>query len=465
MNIQRVLFVSGAANLGGVQSSTRARIRALERAGVSAHKLFLQPGAGMATYADIPTFITGEPREQDQIVRAGRYDAISMINRLDLLPSLRRTRYRGRVLLEVRGKARHAIDACKTLTSRDVGGIIVISRYVRDIVRKALSTNDVPIHVVYNTVDTGLFRPLGPSDEKVGLYGHDAAKRPVVLWVGRLSKNKNYKEMLRIAALLVRNMPRPPVFWVVSDTNAKDNTKKFWHMVRAGGLGRHVRLLPCVPHAMMVHVYNAVARSGGCVLSSSKSEGFQNSLLEAMACGVPVVSSAVGGNVELVDDGVNGRLYPLGQPIVAARSIRQILNNTMLWRQYAAAGLDRVRLRHAPSLHARTLMHVLESTPVMTYGPVQKPASTSAKPPAAAAAKSAAAQAKTAATPGKRTVKKTAKKLVAKSGSKPLTKASTPKKKFKSATTAKSARVVRGAAAPKVRKPTKWTAIRPGVRR
>lgn len=369
MNIQRLLFVSGAANLGGVQSSTRARIRALERYGVAAHKLFFQPGAGIATYADITTFTTDVPRELDNIVRTGKYDAVSMINRVDMLPSLRRVRYRGRVLLEVRGMARQAIKACKTLTSRDVGAIIVISRYVRNLVRAALSADNIPIHVVYNTIDPDLFRPLKREQDKITLYGHDASERPIVLWVGRLSVNKNYAELLRIVGALVRNVENPPILWVVSDTNAQDNTKQFWRLVRRSGLGFYVRLFPCVPHAMMVQIYNTVARSGGCVLSTSKSEGFQNSLLEAMACGVPVVSSAVGGNVELVEDGVNGRLYPLGEPLVAARFIRQILNNDSLWRSYSSAGLARIQSRHSPVKHARDLLNVLEDTPVMTLEP------------------------------------------------------------------------------------------------
>lgn len=367
MTIQRVLFVSGAANLGGVQSSTRARIRALDACGVVAHKLFLKPGAGIATYVDVPTYITDEPRDLDRIVRTGKYDVISMINRVDLLPSLRRVGFRGRVLLEVRGEARHALKACKKLSPLDVGGIIVISRYVRSLVKKALPTDAIPIHVVYNAVDTSLFRPL-PPEEGAPLYGLDVSQRPIVMWVGRLSINKNYPELLRIASLLTRYMKPAPMFWVVSDTNAKDNTKQFRKLVRQMGLGPHVRLFPCVPHTMMVHLYNAVARSGGCVLSTSVSEGFQNSLLEAMACGVPVVTSAVGGNVELVRDGVNGRLYPLGQPLQAARCIRQLLRNETLRRSYAAAGLEWVRTYHSPERHARELLAVLEQTPVRTYG-------------------------------------------------------------------------------------------------
>ena len=372
------------------------------------------------------------------------------------------------MLLEVRGKARHAIDACKTLTSRDVGGIIVISRYVRDIVRKALSTKMMFRFTSCTTPSTPVcFEPLGPSDEKVGLYGHDTAKRPVVLWVGRMSEEQKLQgDASYRRPVGTQHAASAGVLGCQRHERQRQHEKVLAHGTHGRVRTSRPTAAVCSPHDNGPRIQQGGLRSGGCVLSSSKSEGFQNSLLEAMACGVPVVSSAVGGNVELVDDGVNGRLYPLGQPIVATRSIRQILNNTRSGGNMPAAGLDRVRLRHTPSLHARTLMHVLESTPVMTYGTGAKTVSHMGETAAAAAAKSAVAQAKTAATPGKRTVKKTAKKLVAKSGSKPLTKASTPKKKFKSATTTKSARVCAGRSGSESTKADQMDGdIAPGVRR
>lgn len=372
MKTKRILFVSGAANLGGLQSSTYTRIKALRACGIRGEKLFLKPGAGRETYEDVPTYITKKPARIEALLRSRRYAAVSMINRTDVLPSLRKVRFRGRVLFEVRGRAKSALEVARELTARDVGSVVVISRYVEQLVREVLPTQDIPIHVVYNAVDTDLFHPLRPVDGTVVPCSRDALERPVVLWVGRLSLNKNYPEMLHIARRLVQSSQPPPVFWVVGDTKAKANTDLFWEYVHALELEPHVRLLPCVPHRSMVHVYNLVARSRGCVLSTSLSEGFQNSLLEGMACGVPVVSSAVGGNVELVDDGVNGRLYPLGQPERAAAIVTEILGDDRLWNAYARAGLDRVRSRHTPERHAAAFLQVLERTPVMAYGPTPK---------------------------------------------------------------------------------------------
>lgn len=367
MKTQRLLFASGSANLGGVQSSTHVRIRALAARGIVAEKLFLKSGAGRDTYVDVRTHITQRRRQMEQLVRRGRFDAISMINRIDLLPTFRRTRYRGRVLFEVRGRAKHALKACRKITGRDVGAIVVISDYVRELVARKLRAKDIPIYVVHNAVDTELFRPLLRAEAHFVPFAGDAWERPIVLWVGRLSVNKNYEEMLHIARLLVKGGRHAPYFWVVGDTRVSKRTAHFMQLVRELGLEDDVRLLSCVPHRHMVHVYNLVARSGGCVLSTSRSEGFQNSLLEAMACGVPVVSAAVGGNVELVEDGVSGRLYALGSPREGAAYVEKILGDARLRAIYGAAGLARVRAHHTPADHAKAFLRVLEETRVRSH--------------------------------------------------------------------------------------------------
>jgi glycosyltransferase involved in cell wall biosynthesis len=67
------------------------------------------------------------------------------------------------------------------------------------------------------------------------------------------------------------------------------------------------------------------------------SEGLSNTLLESMAAGLPVVATRVGGNAELVDDGVNGILVPPQAPATLANAILRILNDKAMAQRFSGA--------------------------------------------------------------------------------------------------------------------------------
>ena len=74
---------------------------------------------------------------------------------------------------------------------------------------------------------------------------------------------------------------------------------------------------------------------------SSVTEGLSHTLLESIAVGAPAVASAVGGNPEVITDGVEGLLVPPGDPTALAAAVRRILDDPALARQMEAAGLAR----------------------------------------------------------------------------------------------------------------------------
>ena len=69
--------------------------------------------------------------------------------------------------------------------------------------------------------------------------------------------------------------------------------------------------------------------------------------VEAMACGTPVIASAVGGHVDAVVDGTTGILVPPGRPALLAQRIRQLLGHPMLLEAFSLAAADRAQSRYS----------------------------------------------------------------------------------------------------------------------
>jgi glycosyltransferase involved in cell wall biosynthesis len=90
------------------------------------------------------------------------------------------------------------------------------------------------------------------------------------------------------------------------------------------------------------HDVPALLAESGFFVSSSLSEGVSLTLLEAMAVGLPVVTTTVGGNPEVVLEGDTGRLTPPGDPAALARAIVELCNERDLWHAMGTLGRRRV---------------------------------------------------------------------------------------------------------------------------
>lgn len=166
---------------------------------------------------------------------------------------------------------------------------------------RGLST---PIEVVYNGVDTARFRPAASDAERriarrrVGLPTDGS----VLLSVATPIALKGWLELLDAFASLGAGD------WQLAMVGAPRNADDLdlESEARARGIGPRVTWLGCLPPETMPDLYRA---ADGFVLASHN-EGLSNALLEAMATGLPVVATDVGGHAEVVEEGVTGRLVP-----------------------------------------------------------------------------------------------------------------------------------------------------------
>ncbi|WP_214367358.1 glycosyltransferase [Pseudonocardia sp. H11422] len=191
------------------------------------------------------------------------------------------------------------------------------------------------ITVVPCGVDSEAFTPQGPESERGG--------RPRVVSIGRLVRRKGVDEVIEAlsripaAELLVAGGSRP------GEAVAEDpDVRRLQALARARGVAGRVRFLGAVPRPDVP----ALLRSADVVVCVPWYEPFGMVPLEAMACGRPVVVSAVGGMTDTVIDQVTGLHVPPRRPDVLARSLRGLLAQPTLQLALGAAGRDRAVARY-----------------------------------------------------------------------------------------------------------------------
>ena len=202
------------------------------------------------------------------------------------------------------------------------------------------------ISVVPCGVDPVRFRPEGPTDRR--RYPNR------IVSVGRLVPRKGFQDL--ITAL--RSLPETELVIAGGpvDVEADPEARRLVeHAERVGVRGR-LRLAGQVSRDAMP----ALLRSADVVACVPWYEPFGIVPLEAMACGVPVVASAVGGLIDTVVDGVTGVLVPPRDPSALARALHSLLADEARREACGLAGLDRVAVRYTWSRIAEDTERVYE---------------------------------------------------------------------------------------------------------
>ncbi|HET7313027.1 glycosyltransferase, partial [Salinisphaera sp.] len=188
------------------------------------------------------------------------------------------------------------------------------------------------IRLIRNGIDIARFAP-GSRVPVEGLPAPDADTR-VIGTVGRLDPVKGFDDLLQAMAKLVarRDLPRLHLV-VVGDGPEHERLRE-----RIASLGLEER----VTLAGQRDDADALLRLFDVYVCSSIAEGIALTILEAMATGLPVVATAVGGNPELVRDGETGLLTPARQPEALADALARVLAQPERARAMGEAARRRV---------------------------------------------------------------------------------------------------------------------------
>jgi glycosyltransferase involved in cell wall biosynthesis len=161
--------------------------------------------------------------------------------------------------------------------------------------------------------------PLNPAFLNKRYVGE---RENVIVTVGRLDENKNQAMLIHAFSHIATEFPNIKLV-IYGDGECKE---KLEDLVRLKNLMDRVTLpgsITDVPE----HIYNARIFA-----LTSNTEGMPNTIIEAMALGLPVISTdcPCGGPAELIEDGVNGLLVPVGDAFALADAFRKILVDTEL---------------------------------------------------------------------------------------------------------------------------------------
>jgi glycosyltransferase involved in cell wall biosynthesis len=154
---------------------------------------------------------------------------------------------------------------------------------------------------------------------------------PVIVFLGRLRKYKGAQHAIRAMAQVLGQVPGARLD-VVGDGPYRRDLEA---LAASLGLGAHVRFLGALPHGDKVRALNA-AQVAAC---PSPKEGWGLTVIEANACGVPVVASRSPGLVESVKDGETGILVPHGDPAALAGALVRLLTDRSLRLRMAEAAV------------------------------------------------------------------------------------------------------------------------------
>ena len=213
--------------------------------------------------------------------------------------------------------------------------------------------NPRKIRRIWNGVDVGLYKPVESRESRVESQNPQPLTlnpRPLSIGtVARLSPEKDQQTMLSAFKLVLEQWPRSgakseasglksavsalPRLVFVGDGPCMEELRNEANRL---GLDRHVDFLGARNDV------SALLPSMDVFTLSSLSEGISMTILEAMACGVPIVASDVGGNREIVQPPQCGLIVPARDPQALAAAYLELLRDPARCAQMAAAGRQRV---------------------------------------------------------------------------------------------------------------------------
>jgi len=199
----------------------------------------------------------------------------------------------------------YGIEVWTNVKKRDIIGlknsnlIIGDCNFVLNYVKNHFGIADSRLKLLHDPVDIDRFKPI-PKDEKLFFKYSIPKEKFVIITVGRLERNKGFELVIKTLS----NLPDEIIYVIVGDGAMRDQVK---NLVKSLSLETRVFFTLRVPEDDLVPLYNLCDVF---VLVSSfghgEGEGLPLGLIEASACGKPIIGGNQDGSVDAIDEGKNG---------------------------------------------------------------------------------------------------------------------------------------------------------------
>jgi glycosyltransferase involved in cell wall biosynthesis len=233
-----------------------------------------------------------------------------------------------------------------------------ITTNASELAKKAKAFINREIHLIPNGIDTERFKPMERNEmlaEAIGLTGgkrkeervesgesqRDASHCKVIGFVGELREKKGLATLLVGYTQVAKEIP---VSLLLVGEIREGEDKKLFDEFRALNPEHRIVVTGHVPHKDLPAYYSLM----DVFVHPSLRDGMPNAVLEAMACGKAVIAAPVGGVLDVLEDGVNGRFTPVNDAEALAQEIEALLKDEQQRKQLGEQARKTIQTAFTP---------------------------------------------------------------------------------------------------------------------
>jgi glycosyltransferase involved in cell wall biosynthesis len=208
--------------------------------------------------------------------------------------------------------------------------VLTVSEEVRHFCIRTDHISENKISTLYNGIELSRISQVN-GVENLRSSLEIAPHAPVILTVGHIRRVKGIDVLVETAAKVVPEFPNA-VFLVIGRSSDPTHFLQIEARIAQLGIRSNIRFFGESENILSFH------KMGDVFFLPSRSEGFSNALIEAMACGLPCVATRVGGNAEAVEDGRSGYLIESEDAASAADRILRLLRDPAAAKEMGVVG-------------------------------------------------------------------------------------------------------------------------------